>query len=67
MVGPRGLICGGPALVGSGTVRCYPNYDRNIMRGLVTRIVRRVKVRSGAINVSPMNYTIFVCGCLSVS
>lgn len=67
VVGPRGLICGGPALVGSGPVRCYPKYDRNIIRGLVTRIVRRVNVRSGAVNISPMKYTIFTCGCLSVS
>lgn len=66
-MGPRGLITGGPALVGSGPVRCYPKYDRNMIRGLMTRIVRRVKLRSGTVNVSPIKYTIFVCGCVSVS
>ncbi len=57
----------GPRTLASIPLRCYPNYARNVIRQLITRIVSRLKVRNGAVNVTPINYSIVTCGCFGYS
>ncbi len=62
--GPRSLLRRCPE--GKGGVRsarCYTNYKRKVVRGLVTRYVSRLKVRREYMVVSPIKYSMCTCFC----
>ncbi len=61
------IIFRGPGTLTSIPFRCYPNYARNVVRHLMTRIVSRLNVRNHAVNVTPINYTIVTCSCFAYS